>query len=343
MTDTATEGWWEPTDEEMAEQRAARDAIQSIDLFPELQTRLTAVYGPTAERDMVHQMIYWLSKTKMQQRWTIYLTRQNWRDQRGLNRKQVDRGRARLRVHPAAIVAEKVGPYKRVHYRIDWVALAEVLDLRPPLKGAPSSDESEAVLRPPLKGAPEPSAPPEGDTISSATPETGAPADTYEENTQDGRGPSNTGDYPGDYLQEIPLTEGGDGSESRTAPGEIDKEQLVSGVGEPQPDADTTQPTDAEQQGQSAKGNRDDSPHDNEAPPMADAWRVARATVALSALLGEWPGFWDDVKAGKWRELGWTIEHEGFAEEIFAPVEVELAARGLEGGTVRRAKVAIHG
>jgi hypothetical protein len=342
MTDTATEGWWEPTDEEMAEQRAARDAIQSIDLFPELQTRLTAVYGPTAERDMVHQMIYWLSKTKMQQRWTIYLTRQNWRDQRGLNRKQVDRGRARLRVHPAAIVAEKVGPYKRVHYRIDWVALAEVLDLRPPLEGAPSSDESEAVLRPPLKGASEPSAPPKGDTISSATPETGAPPDTHEENTQDGRGPSNTGDYTGDYLQEIPLTEGGDGSASRPATKKEEEILHDREGGEAPTDGVATVPSDTQHQ-RSAKGDGDEPQPDNAAPPVADARRVAKARSALDALFEEWPGYRDDADAGKWRELGMTAKQLGFAEEIFAPVEVELAAGGLGEEATEREAVAVHG
>src|SRR5215217_9719647 len=116
-------------------EQAARDAVMEIPAFPELLTRLTRVFGPGPERDMIHQLVYWFSKPKIQDRWTVYLTRKNWRDQRGLNRKQVDKGRARLEAHPSGVVKEKMGPYKRIHYRIDWVKLADVLGLEIPLKG----------------------------------------------------------------------------------------------------------------------------------------------------------------------------------------------------------------
>jgi hypothetical protein len=115
-------------------QRAARDAIMEIPAFPELQTRLTRVFGPGAERDMIHQLIYWFSKRKMQNRWWAYKTADEWRDERGLNRKQVNKGRARLK--PFGVLEEKYGPYKRLHYRIDWVRLAELLSI--PLEGGPS-------------------------------------------------------------------------------------------------------------------------------------------------------------------------------------------------------------
>jgi len=115
-------------------QRAARDAIMEIGAFPELLTRLTRVFGPGAERDMIHQLIYWFSKPKMQNRWWAYKTADEWRDERGLNRKQVNKGRARLK--PFGVLEEKYGPYKRIHYRIDWVRLAELLSI--PSEGGPS-------------------------------------------------------------------------------------------------------------------------------------------------------------------------------------------------------------
>src|SRR5829696_5342901 len=119
-----------------AAQRDARDAIMQIPAFPELQTRLTRVFGPGAERDMIHQLVYWFSKPKMQNRWWAYKTLDEWRDERGLNRKQVDKARRRLK--PFGVVEEKKGNYKRIHYCIDWVRLAELLSI--PLKGGQSYD-----------------------------------------------------------------------------------------------------------------------------------------------------------------------------------------------------------
>lgn len=144
-------------------QQAARNAIMEIPAFPHLERQLISILGPTSEAIMVHQLVYWFSKPKMQERWTLYLTRENWRDQRGLNRKQVDRGRRRLKAHHPGIVVEKMGPYKRVHYRVDWVKLADLLDLETPLKWVPMDDGfddlDDGALRTPLQGVPKPSDP----------------------------------------------------------------------------------------------------------------------------------------------------------------------------------------
>ena len=136
-------------------QRAARHAIMQIPAFPELLTRLTRVFGPGAERDMIHQLIYWFSKPKMQNRWWAYKTADEWRDERGLNRKQVNKGRARLK--PFGVLEEKYGPYKRLHYRIDWVRLAELLSI--PFEGGPSyewddleDNDFSVSYRNPLRG-----------------------------------------------------------------------------------------------------------------------------------------------------------------------------------------------
>jgi hypothetical protein len=220
------------TGEDLEAQREARDAIMEIPAFPELQTRLTRVFGPGAERDMVHQLVYWFSKPKMQNRWTAYLTRENWRDQRGLNRKQVDKGRRRLKAHHSGVVVEKMGPYKRVHYRIDWVKLADLLGLEIPLKGVPMDDDfedfydfDEEVLRTPPRGTPKPSDPPLEVADSSDPPPMDDTPDIYAENPSSGGVPTNTGTFPEAFPQDnSPLQGGAEPAIAEPAPPPINKE-----------------------------------------------------------------------------------------------------------------------
>jgi hypothetical protein len=233
-------------------QRAARGAIMEIPAFPELLTRLTRVFGPGPERDMVHQLVYWFSKPNMQHRWTAYLTRENWRDQRGLNRKQVDKGRRRLKAHPSGVVEEKMGPYKRIHYRIDWVKLAALLGLETPLKGVPMDDDfddfddfDDEDLRTPLKGEPKPSDPPLGVAGSSDPPQMDDTPDTYAENSSNGGGPSNTGAFAGAFSQDNPPTGGAEPAKAEPAKAEpapllINKDkEPKEGLAPPKPDDDT--------------------------------------------------------------------------------------------------------
>ena len=117
-------------------QRAARDAIMAIPVFPELERRLISVLGPTSEALMIHQLVYWFSRPKMQNRWSAYKTYKEWKDERGLNRRQVDKGRKRLKANK--LVEEKYGNYKRIVYQIDWVRLAGLLLI--PLKEGQSYD-----------------------------------------------------------------------------------------------------------------------------------------------------------------------------------------------------------
>ena len=93
-------------------QRAARNAIMQITAFPELERRLVSVFGPTSEALMIHQLVYWFNKQKMQNRWSAYKTYKEWKEERGLNRKQVDKGRKRLKAKK--LVEEKYGNYKRI-------------------------------------------------------------------------------------------------------------------------------------------------------------------------------------------------------------------------------------
>ncbi len=166
----------------------ARQAVQAIPPFPELQVRLTRIFGPGPERDMLHQLIYWFGKPKMQRRWTLYKTFDEWHDERGLNRKQVDRARKRLA--PTGIVEEDYGPYKRVHYRINWSRLQEVL---------------EGGRLYPLKGGQSVTVPPKGDSVPTVPPQTEDTADSHAGGATEQGGaittvPPQTGPTPHSYA-----------------------------------------------------------------------------------------------------------------------------------------------
>jgi hypothetical protein len=110
-------------------QRASRDAIMKIRLFPDLTVALRGALGYGPHVDMLQHFCYWMHPRhpKMQNRWTLYKTYAEWREECGLARKQIDKGRTKLR--ELGLVTEKKGPHGRLHYRVDWVALAEVLSL----------------------------------------------------------------------------------------------------------------------------------------------------------------------------------------------------------------------
>jgi hypothetical protein len=226
------------TADDVEAQRAARDAIMRIPAFPELLTRLTRVFGPGAERDMIHQLIYWFGKPKMQNRWWAYKTADEWRAERGLNRKQVNKGRARLK--PFGVLEEKYGNYKRLHYRIDWVRLAELLAI--PLKGGQSyelhnfeGDDFFNELSEPLKGDQSSwSDNPKGGSIVIDTPHTADTPDTHAANHANEGGQINARNYALDYVQDNSVLHTG----AEPAPPEINKKE------EPQ-EGDLPSPLDA--------------------------------------------------------------------------------------------------
>jgi hypothetical protein len=113
------------------DQRAARGAIMRMRLFPDLDVALKKAMGYGPHVDMVQHFCYWFHPRhpKMQNRWTLYKTYAEWRDECGLARKQVDKGREKLR--DLGLVTEKKGPRARIFYRVDWVALAQILSLSP--------------------------------------------------------------------------------------------------------------------------------------------------------------------------------------------------------------------
>jgi hypothetical protein len=189
-------------------QWAARDAIMQIPQFPELERRLVSVLGPTSEALMIHQLVYWFDKPKMQNRRWAYKTYKEWKDERGLNRKQVDKGRKRSKA--LGLLEEKHGNYKRLHYRVDWVRLAELLSI--PLKGGQSDEWDDLEDDPfsyeplyPLKGAQSSSDTPKGGTVENDTPLVDDDSDSYAENPSFGEVQYNAREHPEAYEQDNTL------------------------------------------------------------------------------------------------------------------------------------------
>jgi hypothetical protein len=110
-------------------QRAARDAIMEIRMFPDLTVALRGALGYGPHVDMLQHFCYWMHPRhpKMQNRWTMYKTYAEWRDECSLTDRQVRKGRKVLR--ELGLVTEKKSNYGRIVYRVDWVALAKALSL----------------------------------------------------------------------------------------------------------------------------------------------------------------------------------------------------------------------
>jgi hypothetical protein len=147
-------------------------------------------------------------------------------------------------------VEEKTGPYKRIHYRIDWVKLAALLGLETPLKGVPIDDGfddfddfgdfDDEDLRTPLKGEPKPSDPPLGVADSSDPPQMDDTPDTYAENSSNGGVPSNTGALAVAFSQNNPPTGGAEPAKAEPAPLLINKDkEPKEGLAPPKPDDET--------------------------------------------------------------------------------------------------------
>ena len=116
-------------DFDVGAQQAARDAVMAMQLFPELTVRIRGALGAGPHVDMLQHFCYWMHprKPKMQRRWTLYKTFDEWREECGLSDRQVKKGRKVL--SEKGLVTYKRGQYSRVYYRVDWVALAQALGL----------------------------------------------------------------------------------------------------------------------------------------------------------------------------------------------------------------------
>jgi hypothetical protein len=110
-------------------QQAARDAIMQINLFPDLPVALKAALGYGPHVDMIQHLVYWFhpKKRKMQNRWSLWKTFGEWKEECSLSERQVKKARSILA--EKGLVTHTRGQYSRVFYRVDWVALAAVLKL----------------------------------------------------------------------------------------------------------------------------------------------------------------------------------------------------------------------
>jgi hypothetical protein len=110
-------------------QRAARDAVMQIRLFPELPAALRKAIGYGPHADMLQHFVFWFHPRhpKMQKRWTLWKTFAEWLDECGLTDRQVKKGRKVLA--EKGLATYKRGQYSRVYYSVDWVALADALGL----------------------------------------------------------------------------------------------------------------------------------------------------------------------------------------------------------------------
>lgn len=100
-----------------------------IPLFPQLTVALRTALGYGPHVDMLQHFCYWMHPRhpKMQNRWEIYKTYKEWREECGLSDRQVRKGRKVLR--ELGLTTEKKSNYVRIDYRVDWVALARALSL----------------------------------------------------------------------------------------------------------------------------------------------------------------------------------------------------------------------
>src|SRR5215218_8027874 len=80
-------------------EQAARDAMMQIPLFPDLTVALRAALGYGPHVDMLQHFCYWMHPRhpKMQSRWTMYKTYEEWREECSLSDRQVRKGRKVLR------------------------------------------------------------------------------------------------------------------------------------------------------------------------------------------------------------------------------------------------------
>ncbi len=223
---TACGDWWEATPEETRAQQAARDAVMEIPLFPELNVALKKSLGYGPHVDMLQHFVYWFHprKPKMQNRWTMYKTFDDWHDECGLTDRQVKKGRKRLL--ELGLLAWKRGQYGRVHYRVDWVTLVKILN--PDGYGVPIDDADDDLFddfdefNPDAYGVPIQS----GRFTVQANPDALPPRFNPDALPSDPTQETTTEDYPEDYLTEETLLQSAAGAQNRAAPlNQINKEE----------------------------------------------------------------------------------------------------------------------
>jgi hypothetical protein len=200
-------------DVDLYAQQVARAAVMEMPLFPDLTVALRKAMGYGPHVEMLQHFCYWFHPLhpKMQERWMLYKTYEEWRNECALSRKQVGKGRKTLRA--LGLITEKKGPYGRIHYRVDWVAVANILSLSP--VGEQTDDPDNKFVD--VVG--EDSLSPIGEQ------EQFVPQGAQSNLSPKGEQP-NTGDYAGDYLTgDSLLQSGAEPAKAEPAPPPIDQEE----------------------------------------------------------------------------------------------------------------------
>jgi hypothetical protein len=186
------------SDFDVEAQQAARDAVMEIQLFPELGVQLRKALGYGPHVDMLQHLCYWFHPRhrKMQNRWTLWKTFDEWHEECGLTERQVKKGRKVLA--EKSLVTAKRGQYSRVYYRVDWLALADAL-------GVEHGDESIP------DGISVQNGKEEGSSFQTALASSFISDGITDEFIPDGITVRlNTEDYAEEYLQESSLLQRGD-------------------------------------------------------------------------------------------------------------------------------------
>jgi hypothetical protein len=254
----------------LAEQRAARNAIERIPLFPDLTVMMRKALGYGPHCEMLQHFCYWFHwrHPKMRERWTLYKTRDEWREECGLSKRQVEAGRKTLVA--LGVVEYWYGPRKRPHYRVDWVRLAKLLEL--PSIGTPWRTDSE-VEEDPLIGTPR-----RADVI-------GTPWRTGQ--LEHHGGPSITGDYTGDYFTgDTLLQSGAEPVYTETAPNKSNEKKPKESLEQPGSDQRHSQNRDTLAQEHLAKDGKNKVwaqilgyPKETELTRLADAYLAGQAIL----------------------------------------------------------------
>ncbi len=297
-----------------AEEVAARAAVTRMQLFPHLERELVKTFGP-GPAIFLHQLVYWFDKPKMQNRRWLYKTYKEWRDERGLGRKTVDSARRRLA--KLGVLEEKHGPNKRLHYRVDWIKLAELLKLEVRCANA----EEDFFEDFDVPEGPEESLHPIGD--SDSLHPIGDSSDCTLKGTvmtAPYRGQSNTGDYAGTYAGDYPsvdsLLQSGADALSRATPQEInnDFEDLEERTSPP-PVNDKRHPMDgaASPTKTAPRETVDEPPRVEETAPPAppepeDAELLAEVREVLDPDSGKWIRFYAESIRKNYGGPGYTAE-----------------------------------
>ncbi len=284
-----------------------------IPLYPDLSVRLKKALGYGPHVDILQHLAYWFHPRhpKMQDRWTLYKTFDEWYEECGLTDRQVKKGRKEL--HKAGLLTWKRGQYGRVHYHINWPELADILN--PDTVGVPIEDFDDDFedFNPDGVGVPIQSGhqgvPFNPDGVGVPFNPDGLASDPIQETTQD--------ITQEDFSQESSLLQSAADAPSRATPRETNKEDfedledLMSS--QARTDKRHSQNKDSPPEKTAARDEVDEPPFAEEVEPPAppepeDAHLLAEVREVLDPDSGKWIRFYAESIRKNYDGPGYTAE-----------------------------------